>query len=967
MSARANALRSLLALLLLLAPAALRAADPPPITVRSGSHPGFGRLVLDLPAGASATIAASQGQLIVQATGAVFGPAPRLPPNLHSIDVVGGQATLSLAQGAGWRSMRLPGRLVIDLLDPPRSVGQPAPELRRVLWSGPPSRQHALPPPAPAPLPAPPPAAAMPPPAPSFATAPPPAPPAPPPPVAATSVPPLPAPTRPAGPVALAVTMNGHTLTLPFAATTGAAAFRRGDMAVAVFDEPRPLDLASLHDNALFGQAQVQLLPAATVLRLPLAPGDTLRLARVDAGWALTVTAEAAAAPLAPIRPDAVDGRLRLPAASPSQVVSVPDPATGAALLVGTEHTSGEAVPVTRRAPDYGLLATFQGVAVEPVSDEDVLRVAPPGFVLEGGAGRPLAMAPADAGTLAAADAARLTRRWDLPALPVPALLRRLQAAMDDAANAPPQARAARRLLAVQAQLALGLDAEAEALARLAATDDALAAEAPDAAGLAAVAALLAGRDGDSAAIEDPRLTGTDEVALWRAVRRAQAEEGAPAAATVFSATLPLLLAYPAPLRERLLPLAAETMALGGERDAARRLLAAHKDDATLDYARALLDEADGHAAPALAMLDRLAQSSDRLLRARAAVRAVELRLRTGALTPAQAADALDRLIYAWRGDGRDLALRLRVAELRAQTGAWRAALTLLRDTADGPPAQNWPDQVPALRARMQSVFAAALNADARTPLAPFDLVALLDENPDLLPAGTAGQPLAVRLADRLAALDLPDRTTQLLQKLVDGTPPGAARAELGARLAALRLDQGDATAALTALSASAADNLAPPLVERRTITFARATAARGALGPAVAALAALDSPAATEARASLLEAAKDWPAAEAALADYARLTLPAQGTLDEAAGRTLLRLAAAAAQAGDEAMLARVRTDELPRLPPGKVADMLRVLTESPVAGVPDLPRSAQEAALARALPSDLHALGWTTAPTPP
>ncbi len=88
---------------------------------------------------------------------------------------------------------------------------------------------------------------------------------------------------------------------------------------------------------------------------------------------------------------------------------------------------------------------------------------------------------------------------------------------------------------------------------------------------------------------------------------------------------------------------------------------------------------------------------------------------------------------------------------------------------------------------------------------------------------------------------------------------------------------------------------------------------------------------------------------------------MPAQGALDEAAGRTLLRLASAAAQAGDEPMLAQLHNDALPRLGEGKIADMLRVLTERPVAGVADLPRAAQEATLVRALPADLHALGWS------
>ncbi len=702
--------------------------------------------------------------------------------------------------------------------------------------------------------------------------------------------PPAAASPGPSGPLALAASNAGSSVSLPFADGTAAAAFQRGADTFVVFDERRPIDLSALHDDPVFGTAQVQVLPAATVLRMTLPAGTTLRLARQSGGWTLTTPRAEQAPPLRPLGGQIVDGQLLIPADAPGSVVSVPDADTGGVLLVGTQHDPGQGVAVTRRTPAFAVLASLQGVAIEPVSDAIALHVAAaplgPGFVLTAEDGRVLPLDPLDAGSMAAVEAARLTRRWNFPNLPVEALQRHLQALTDEAAAAPPQSRGSRRLDAVQAQLALGLDSEAQALATVAATEDARVAEAPDAAALGAVAALLAGRLSESAAIDDPRIGGTDEVALWRAVRAALrgqvgGDQPAPEAAAVFAATLPLVLAYPPPLRDRLLPLVVETMALGGERDAATRLLDARKDDASLDYARALLDEAQGHSGPALATLDRLSQSPDRLLRARASVRAVELRLMLRRLTTAQAADALDKLIYAWRGDARELALRLRVASLRVGSGNWRAALALLRETG-GELSDLWPDQRTAIRARMAETFAEALAQDARAALPPLELVSLVEENPDLLPDGEPGRALASRLVDRLAALDLPERAVPVLDKLMAATPPGAARAEVGGRLAAMKLAQGDAQGALVTLSDSTATDLPPPLIESRTITFARATAARGGLDAAVATLASLDTPASDEARADLLEAAKDWPAAASALASFGG----PHGAIDGDAGR---------------------------------------------------------------------------------
>ncbi len=325
------------------------------------------------------------------------------------------------------------------------------------------------------------------------------------------------------------------------------------------------------------------------------------------------------------------------------------------------------------------------------------------------------------------------------------------------------------------------------------------------------------------------------------------------------------------------------------------------------------------------------------------------MRLRTRQQTPSQAADALDPLIYAWRGDGRELAVRMREAELRMQSSQERAALALLRESTDPVLAQGWPDQLPALHSRMAADFAQALARDATHPLPPLDFVAMVQENADLLPDGAAGQVVAERVADRLAALDLPDQAATALGKLMDDAPMGAARAALGGRLAALQLEQHDPAAALLTLSASTAPGLPPPLVESRTLLFARATASRGDLAAATGALAALGTPAALDLRAHLLENAGRWPQAMAALQGIADRALPQAGALNDTQAGLLLRLASAAAQTGNQQVLAQLRSRDLPRVRAGKSADLLRVLTEGPVRTVADLPRAEAEIALAR------------------
>jgi hypothetical protein len=125
-------------------------------------------------------------------------------------------------------------------------------------------------------------------------------------------------------------------------------------------------------------------------------------------------------------------------------------------------------------------------------------------------------------------------------------------------------------------------------------------------------------------------------------------------------------------------------------------------------------------------------------------------------------------------------------------------------------------------------MFAAFLRGNGADELAPLELVSLIDENSDLLPQGAEGEALESRLADKLLALDLPQRAGPVLEKLIQAAPTGAGRATFGARLAAMRLREGDAPGALAALSASEMTDLPADLIEHRTLLLAEAQAHNG-------------------------------------------------------------------------------------------------------------------------------------------
>jgi hypothetical protein len=514
-------------------------------------------------------------------------------------------------------------------------------------------------------------------------------------------------------------------------------------------------------------------------------------------------------------------------------------------------------------------------------------------------------------------------------------------------------ARGPKRRAAAESMISLGLGAEAQGLLQVAAEQDPREAASADTAALTAIAALLAGRPGEAQALDDPRLAGTDEIALWRAVRQAMQDPGSPGAASIFASTAPLALQYPPAIRDRILPLILETMLQGGEVASAARLLGQRPDNPRLAYAQALRVQADGDTDRALAMLDALANGHDQFDRARAAVCAVELRLATRRIDTTQAADALDKLLYAWRGDERELALRERIAELRGQSGAWRAGLAMLRQAET-----DFPDRVAAVHQRLKDMFAGMMRDPVPQKMNALDFVAMMDENADLMARLEDEEALAQPLADRLLALDLAGRAKPLLERLLRSAKSDVAKARVGARLGALEAQQNDDAGVLATLDASEGADLPPDLVEQRAVLRANAMARQGNPSGAVAILAGMKTPEATAALAQILENAKDWVGAEQAWLACAALTVPAEGALDEAATRTLLRLATATARSGDESGLTALRVKHADRVGAGPLGDMFRLLTAEPIRAVSDIGRSKQEMSLAESLPAKLKAL---------
>ncbi len=974
------------------------AQQAPAVGLRVGSHPTYGRVVMDWPEATPYRAEEAGNRLILRFdTPAQYdlSGALRLPKNIESISAIDGGILLQARPGTRFRHYRIGNRVVIDVLDgaeagtaaPPAAQAGVAPPP-----GAPPPRPAAAPPAAPEARPppaAPPPRDATPLPS-QAATASAPAPsaadvsrpgpgpnagitpqvaPAPtlPTPAVTPSAPapapsqaqPTPAarplvvvPPRRTTPVALLA--EGRAISLDLGAETSAAVFRHGDWVIAVFDRPEALDLSQLQGSAIFRSMEARQTGDATILQMRLAAPGTLRPRREGNAWVMeafrdAVDANRAMTAIAPELDQGPPVRLVLRAARPGRSVNVLDPETGSPLLVGTLREAGQAVAIGRRQPEFQLLPAMLGVAVLPKGDNIQLRALNDRFILQASGMDSLRLG-ADAGREPLAEAATLSRIMDLPSANASTLLERLRTASANINEAGPLGRSEARRHAAETLLALGMAQEAQAMATLALQEDPRAGADARLIMVQAAAALVAGREAEARQLENPQMPSSDETTLWRGFLAAARGDHAVAGPAI-AASLPLLLSYPRPLAQRLIPIAMESLAAAGELTAANRLGDADPDNPSLQLARGMVAEADGRIEDALTAYRQAIQGRDRLRRARAIRRSVELRLAVGQLDAAGATAELEAALFAWRGDADEVNARIRLAELQREAGNGRAAFELLQETQ-----RFFPERENDLRPHLRAAFAAALQSAP-----PLNAAAFYDAHPEFLPEDAAGIRSVLVLADRLAALDLVDRASAVLRDALGRLTDPAARKPVSTKLAALRLSEGDAQGALAALDAATEGS--GEEVER-TILRGRALARAGSRRVAEGLLSELGDDGA-EALAEIRAEAQDWSGAASAMLQHIDAKIPpAPAPLSPAMRRDLARAAAYAAMGNDTNALAQLRDNYGARMQDGPLAEAFALLTSESLRGVQDLPRLQREISQLRLLP---QRLGGLNTPAPP
>ncbi len=715
-----------------------------------------------------------------------------------------------------------------------------------------------------------------------------------------------------------------------------AAVFVRGGMLTVVFDRDVRTDSVRVVDGNVQLVGAVRPVPAlgGSAFQVPVRPWLRPAVARRGTAWEIDVVPDtrrrSRRVPIVPQPGFVIGARVLVASPDATAFVEMTDPEVGDRLLAVPLPAVVEHVPQAHRLPQVDFLRTLQGAVIRPKADGITVRpvqdglevtsaggllVSPPedmalGEALEIGAETDVSM---EALPPPPTDDRRLFNLVDWQQGPLGAFTDERQRLLQRVVSALPSERMRARLDLAQFYFAHGFLHEARGLLLF------LGDQEPDLVGWPEFQALVGAIE---VAIGDPErgrtvlssggLAENREAALWRAMAAAKLGEW-PMAANGFAAGKNIVNEYPEPHFSRFIRRAAEAELETGDPESAEEVLDRLLDKGAFDvaespgvlYLRGEARRQSGDPDEAIALWQQVRGSNDRLYRARAGLDLINLELEEDRTTPEAAAERLAQLRFAWRGDDLELDIVQRQGEVQWLAGQYADSLLTLREAA-----AMFPDNPRSAEiTRTMARNFAGLFQDGASDLPPLEALELYDRFRELTPVGAAGDAIIRALAGRLAELDLLASAADLLEHQVTFRLDGPKKAEVGARLASLRLLDGRPAQALEGLDMSQMPDLSAELVRERRLLRARALTDLRRSEEALSVIAGDDGDGANLLRVDIAWREQKWNSAAQAL-DRVIGPPPEDGTpLDPRTAQLIVDRAVALALAGDGRRLETLRS----------------------------------------------------------
>lgn len=736
----------------------------------------------------------------------------------------------------------------------------------------------------------------------------------------------------------LVLSLDPHT-------PTRAAIYQRAGYGYIVFD--RKLTLSAEAMTAGLPTPRLHLEPLnlanASGFRFALLPNLDLRATLNGTIWQIYLSNQVPDIPVSATlvaQPDfALGARFLLPLPDAPEPVHINDPVVGDDLIL-VPLAQPEAFSVNRHMADFSILPAAQGLVLKPLIDTITVHAVSDGIEISAEGG--LHLSPA-VDTGAAQQSLQKTHAeaagkslfdfalWGgQTSSTFTETRQRLQQIIVDV---PESERNRARLELARFYFAHGYGEEASAMLAWIARDVRDLMSHPDFVALSGASKILAYHPEDGLSdLASPLLAGQPEVELWQGVAYAQMRDWKNAEERFFVSESQLD-GYPEPFYSRFSILAIEAaFAVGKDREAAGWLdhfvNTPHRDDAkpAIQYLQGVLQAKGGHAEAAEDLWKQVAASPDRLYKVRASLALIDLGVSTGSLTPAQAADRLEALRFAWRGDDLELDILHRLGDFYIQAKNIKAGLNVLSEAVKLYPNSS---MTPQIRTEMETIFRDIFLGDLGKNLTPLDALTLYQQYRDLMPSGKDGDAVIRNLSERLVAIDLLDQAANLLEDLAQNRLQGVERAQTATRLAGIRLLDHKPDEALEDLALGENIVLSEDMQGERRLLRARALSELNRDDEAMALLKDVNRESAKVLRADLLMHAKRWDDAAKALLDLIGPAPQPGVLLSHSQAEWLVNCAIAYSLANDQVGLDSLAIDYGAAMAGTPQNDNFRILTE--------------------------------------
>ncbi|MEA1676071.1 tetratricopeptide repeat protein [Nitrospirillum sp. BR 11163] len=722
------------------------------------------------------------------------------------------------------------------------------------------------------------------------------------------------------------------------------AVFARAGWLYVLFDRavpPTTVPTAPANQPAVLGQVEPVTFTGGTGFRLP-APAVLEPKVTGEGATGYRITFDHA--PTTPPNgvpvvtdPDfALGPRLVVKTAKPVKVFTFTDPVVGDTLKVVPMSPAPQLTPAPLRYAEAQFLPTAQGVVIRPIDERLLVQPSKEGVELTVPGG--LRLSPStDVATAAPPppvvepDRFFDFQRW--AKVDPNGFVAGRERVMNEIVKAPPDDRPKLRLDLARFYAGNGFGQEALGLLEMARKDQPDLEKRAEFAAVRGTARILTGdAKGGLDDLAAPPLQNEPDVALWRAYA-AHTTGDDETAYRLFQSRRELLRAYPEPFNTRFSLAATEAALAKGDVDTANTLLdrlvkrGANKGPAetAINYLRGEAARLAGDHEKAIDSYRAATEGTDRLYRTKARMALVDEELAAGKLTPAKAAEQMEKMRFAWTGDDLELHILRRLADLHIKAGNFPQAFDTMKRAITLFP--NSPE-APLITKQMTDTFTGLFVRNGADKMPPLEALSLYEQYKELTPPGPDGDTVIRVLAERLVDVDLLDRAAELLDRQVQYRLQGEQKVQVGTREAAIRLLNNQPDKALAALDQSEMAGIPDTMAAERRLLRARALS-RTDKGPeAVALLKQDNSRPANLMRIDIAWHAKQWPLAAQALADVIGPPPAAGQPVDPNISRLVVNRAVALSLAQDLPGLQKLRTDFGPSMDKGPDANMFQVMT---------------------------------------